>query len=121
MNNLIIGSRIKDRRKELGLSQEEFSHKMESEGLPMSREVFSNIEKGKRSINVVEMNVIMKVLDLGIEAFLIEEEEEESLVTLFRKKEELTEEDEWFLEDFQMIVSALIKQEGLRTHNIERG
>lgn len=114
MNPILVGARIKERRKELGLSQEEFSGKMVMEGLPLSREVVSNIEMGKRIINVVEMSVIMKVLDLNIESFLDEDENEVNLVTLFRKKEELTEEDEWFLEDFQMIVSAMIKQEELR-------
>ncbi|CAH0344788.1 helix-turn-helix transcriptional regulator [Bacillus sp. CECT 9360] len=110
MLNQEIGSKISFRRKALNWSQEELSKKLEEKGLPLSREVISNIEKGKRIINVVEMNAIMDVLGLDINTFL-HQEEETDLITLFRQKEELDQEDEWFLEDLQMIAAAFIGQE----------
>ncbi|PFI14619.1 helix-turn-helix domain-containing protein [Bacillus cereus] len=109
MLNHDIGLKLSLRRKELRLSQEELSKKVEERGLSLSREVISNIEQGKRIINIVEMNVFMDVLDMDINTFL-HEEDDTDLVTLFRQKESLDTEDEWFLEDLQMIAAAFIGQ-----------
>lgn len=110
--NKIVGNRINEKRKELNLSQDELSKQLIENGLSLSREAINDIEQGERILNVVEMNVIMKVLGLSIDSFS-SEEEEVNLVALLTTKETLNEEIECFLENLQMTISALIAQEAI--------
>lgn len=58
-NNFLIGRRIKDRREELNLSQEELAHKIGSK----NRSTVSNYEQGSRSFKQSQIVMFAKALD----------------------------------------------------------
>lgn len=61
-----IGSRIRELRKETGLSQEKFAAK-----IGMDRTYFASVELGKRNISIVNLEKIADGLDISLaELFL---------------------------------------------------
>ena len=61
-----IGNRIRELRKETGLSQEEFAAK-----IGMDRTYFASVELGKRNISIVNLEKIADGLDISLaELFL---------------------------------------------------
>lgn len=63
MNNW-IGQRIKELRKQTGLSQEEFAMK-----ISMDRSYFASVEIGKRNISINNLEKIIKGFDISFEEF----------------------------------------------------
>lgn len=63
MNNW-IGQRIKELRKQTGLSQEEFAMKIN-----MDRSYFASVEIGKRNISINSLEKIIKGFDISFEEF----------------------------------------------------
>ena len=62
-----IGNRIRELRKETGLSQEKFAAK-----IGMDRTYFASVELGKRNISIVNLEKIADGLDVSLsELFLI--------------------------------------------------
>lgn len=61
-----IGNRIRELRKETGLSQEKFAAK-----IGMDRTYFASVELGKRNISIVNLEKIAEGLDVSLaELFL---------------------------------------------------
>lgn len=61
-----IGNRIRELRKETGLSQEKFATK-----IGMDRTYFASVELGKRNISIVNLEKIADGLDISLaELFL---------------------------------------------------
>lgn len=50
--DISIGNNLKELRKETGLSQEQVSIQLQLRGLPVSREILSQMELGKYSIRI---------------------------------------------------------------------
>lgn len=103
------GEKLKNKRKELGLSRNKLARLMTKEGLRFSSRKLRDIENGHRPLHVVELTVLTKIFGLDSTDFLFEDEGA-GLASLFNQ-ENLTNEDVHFLEDFEMMVSAFIKQE----------
>jgi transcriptional regulator with XRE-family HTH domain len=115
-----IGSKIKELRVGKDLTQTKISELITQEGVTISRETFNKIENGNRSISVIELNAICKVLCVSVDDLVNELDDNSDLVTLFRKGHELSEEDEEFLDDFQRIARSLIAQEKIFHDKIKR-
>lgn len=58
----IIGKRIRDRRVELGLSQEELAKKLGYSGKSM----ISLIESGKRELGITQISPLAKILECSV-------------------------------------------------------
>lgn len=59
-----IGERIKELRLKSGLSQEKFALKIE-----MDRTYFASVESGKRNISIVNLEKIVRGLDVRFKEF----------------------------------------------------
>ena len=59
-----LGDRIKELRKETGLSQEKFALKID-----MDRTYFASVELGKRNISIVNIEKIANGLDVSLSEF----------------------------------------------------
>ena len=57
-----FGNRIKNLRKEKGLSQEKFALSIE-----MDRTYYASVEKGKRNISIINIEKIAKGLEIKLE------------------------------------------------------
>lgn len=57
-----IGARIRERRKELRLTQEEVRTQMEAESIHVSKAHFSRIEAGERMLSAAVVIALSKVL-----------------------------------------------------------
>ncbi|MCM1107334.1 MAG: helix-turn-helix domain-containing protein [Blautia sp.] len=60
----VIGLRIRELRNKTGLSQEAFALKIE-----MDRTYFSSVESGKRNISIINLEKIIKGLNVSFEEF----------------------------------------------------
>lgn len=56
-----LGQRIKEKRLQLGLSQEKFAF-----SINMDRTYFASIEKGKRNISILNIEKIAKGLNISL-------------------------------------------------------
>lgn len=56
-----LGQRIKEKRLQLGLSQEKFAL-----SINMDRTYFANVEKGKRNISILNIEKIAKGLNISL-------------------------------------------------------
>ncbi len=56
-----VGNRIKELRKKLGLSQEEFAFKCE-----MDRTYITSLERGKRNISLENLEKIAKAFEMSL-------------------------------------------------------
>ncbi|MBR2614526.1 MAG: helix-turn-helix transcriptional regulator [Clostridia bacterium] len=59
-----VGNRIKELRKRLGLSQEEFAFKCE-----MDRTYITSLERGKRNVSLENLDKIAKAFDMSLSEF----------------------------------------------------
>lgn len=64
MITIKVGERIKELRLQTGLSQEKFALKIE-----MDRTYFASVESGKRNISIVNLEKIIKGLDITFKEF----------------------------------------------------
>lgn len=78
-----LGAKIRAAREEKAFSQSEVVEKLMEKGINMSRETFSKIENGNRSISAVELNALCNILGIDINSLF---NEDDDLVTLFRKR-----------------------------------
>lgn len=65
-----IGNRIKELRKELGLSQEKLANNCE-----LDRTYVASVENGKRNISIINLEKIVKALNVSLKDFFDYEEE----------------------------------------------
>ena len=64
-----VGNRIKELRKELGLSQEKLANNCE-----LDRTYIASVENGKRNISIVNLEKIVEALGVSLEKFFAFEE-----------------------------------------------
>ena len=64
-----IGNRIKELRKELGLSQEKLANNCE-----LDRTYVASVENGKRNISIINLEKIVKALNVSLKDFFDYEE-----------------------------------------------
>ena len=69
MIRIKIGNRIKQLRKELGLSQEKLANNCE-----LDRTYVASVENGKRNISIVNLEKIVNALGVTLEKFFAFEE-----------------------------------------------
>ena len=69
MIKIKIGNRIKELRKELGLSQEKLANICE-----LDRTYVASVENGKRNISIINLEKIVNALDVTLEKFFAFEE-----------------------------------------------
>ena len=65
----VSGSRIRERREEMGISQTQLAARMEISGIIINQKAISRIETGDRVIADYELATFAKVLSLPMEAF----------------------------------------------------
>ena len=70
-----IGNRIRQRRRQRGLSQERLRAQMELESVYVSRTQFSRIEIGESLPNAAELIALVKVLHVSCDWLLFADEE----------------------------------------------
>ena len=63
----MIGLRVKEARKQAGLSQKQLSEKLELFAVYTCRGSISRIENGKRAITDIEIDAISKVLKVSLD------------------------------------------------------
>ena len=69
MIKIKIGNRIKELRKELGLSQEKLANICE-----LDRTYVASVENGKRNISIINLEKIVNALGVSLEKFFSFEE-----------------------------------------------
>lgn len=107
----IIGGRIKDIRENKKISQQLMADRLKDLGILMSRETFSKIETGNRTVSAVELKAIASVLDVDVE-ILLEDNEDDNLVTLFRKRD-MNEETIKRVETLQDMIMSFMNQKNI--------
>ena len=70
MIKIKIGNRNKELRKELGLSQEKLANNCE-----LDRTYVASVENGKRNISIINLEKIVKALNVSLKDFFDYEEE----------------------------------------------
>lgn len=70
MIKIKVGNRIKELRKELGLSQEKLANNCE-----LDRTYIASVENGKRNISIVNLEKIANALNVSLEKFFAFNEE----------------------------------------------
>ena len=63
----IIGSKIKSAREKAGLTQKQFSEKLELEAVYTCRGSISRIENGRRAVTDIEIDAISKILNVSLD------------------------------------------------------
>ena len=66
----ISGTAIKNKRKELGLSQEALAAQIQLLGLPLSQKAISRIESGSRVVADYELILFSEVLHVSLDELL---------------------------------------------------
>ena len=66
-DNNIIGKKLKDYRKRLGLSQNGLAKLLQLEGLDIDKNAIQRIEARKRFVTDIEIHLICKVLHVTFE------------------------------------------------------
>lgn len=67
--DISIGENLHTLRKQAGLSQEQVSAKLQVRGLPVSREMLSQMELGKYSIRISVLLALKEIYHAEIEDF----------------------------------------------------
>ena len=67
--DISIGANLKKCRKRAGLSQEQAAAKLQIMGLPVSREIISQMELGRYSIRVSVLLAMKQIYNVAIEDF----------------------------------------------------
>ena len=68
--NNISGINIKNKRKELGLSQRELADRLQIAGLDLDKNAVQRIECGKRFVTDIEIKFLSAVLNMTFEEIL---------------------------------------------------
>lgn len=68
--NNICGPKIKEKRKELGLSQRELSDLLQIKGLDVDKNAIQRIEAGLRFVTDIDLVAISNALGISIEELL---------------------------------------------------
>jgi len=66
-----IGSNLKKYREKAGLSQERIAAKLQTQGLDISREILSQMERGKYSIRISVLLALVQLYDTPIQDFFV--------------------------------------------------
>ena len=69
----ICGSRVRDARKKMKLSQDQLAARLQTEGLGVNQNSVSRIETGKRIVADFELLALSKVLSVDI-SWLVQDE-----------------------------------------------
>lgn len=68
--NNICGINIKNKRKELGISQRELADRLQIAGLDLDKNAVQRIECGKRFVTDIEIKFLSAVLNMTFEEIL---------------------------------------------------
>jgi transcriptional regulator with XRE-family HTH domain len=69
-----VGSQVRERRKMLGLTQEEFAARCQLHGLDMSRATISQIEARLRAVRDRELKLLAEILGVSTDSLFSESE-----------------------------------------------
>lgn len=88
VNTVEIGERVKQLRKSRGITQDELGVILgdRTTGKPMSRGQVSNLETGKRNLNIHQIKVLADYFKISIETLGFESDEIETIDLLERAK-----------------------------------
>ena len=111
LTSVVIGGRIKDIRENKKISQQLMADRLKDLGISMSRETFSKIENGNRTVSAVELKAIGSVLDVDVD-ILLQDNEDDNLVTLFRKRN-MNEETIKRVETLQDMIMSFMNQKNI--------
>ena len=89
---ICIGERICNRRKQLGLTQEQIADKMD-----VSVQMISNLERGNKAIKIDNLIKISEILGISTDYILTEKNTNEDISELAKRISKLS------VEDFKMI------------------
>lgn len=81
MNNVELGKRIKDLRKSRNLKQDDLANILE-----ISRGQISNLENGRRSLNLTQLEKLCSLFKVDMSYFGIEPDTQETIQLLERAK-----------------------------------
>ena len=83
-----IGERIKQLRKAQGITQDELGSILgnKTTGKPLSRGQVSNLETGKRNLNIHQIKVLADYFNVSIETLGFESDEIKTIDLLYRAK-----------------------------------
>lgn len=79
MDNIILGKRLRDARKQAHVTQEQAA-----QHLSIQRTAITDIEAGKRKVSSLEVTKLSELYDKSLNFFFSEKEEDDMLVTLHR-------------------------------------
>ena len=68
MSDTDLSSRIRQRRDQLGLSQEELAARLQTRGCNITRAMVGHIETGYRTASVFEIDMLVEVLGIDYNA-----------------------------------------------------
>ena len=69
-NRNIVGKKIEEKRKKMGLKQKEFLTQLQINGIDMSASALSKIEGQHRIVTEKELYAIADVLDISVDSLL---------------------------------------------------
>lgn len=88
VNTRKIGERVRQLRKERGITQDELGYALgdKTTGKPLSRGQISNLETGKRNFNIHQIKALAKLFNISIETLGFDSDEIETVDLLERAK-----------------------------------
>lgn len=110
LNTKEIGERIKRLRKTKGITQDELGVVLgnKTTGKPLSRGQVSNLETGKRNLNIHQIKVLADYFNVSIETLGVESDEIET-VDLLERAKLIFENDSVPLEEKQDLYESIMK------------
>lgn len=110
LNTKEIGERIRKLRKTKGITQDELGAVLgnKTTGKPLSRGQVSNLETGKRNLNIHQIKVLADYFNVSIETLGVESDEIET-VDLLERAKLIFENDSVPLEEKQDLYESIMK------------
>lgn len=110
LNTKEIGERIKRLRKTKGITQDELGVVLgnKTTGKPLSRGQVSNLETGKRNLNIHQIKVLADYFNVSIDTLGVESDEIET-VDLLERAKLIFENDSVPLEEKQDLYESIMK------------
>ena len=110
VNTKVIGERVKQLRKSRGITQDELGVVLgdKSTGKPLSRGQVSNLETGKRNINIHQIKILADYFNVTIETLGFESNEIET-VDLLERAKLIFENDKVPMDEKQDLYESIMK------------
>lgn len=110
VNTLEIGKRVKQLRKERGITQDELGSILgdKTTGKSLSRGQVSNLETGKRNFNIHQLKVLADYFGISIETLGFESNEIET-IDLLERARLIFENDHVPIEEKQNLYDSIMK------------